>query len=114
MSVNKVILLGNVGKDPEVNYADAQNPVAKFSLATNQRSSGGQEFTEWHRIVMTGRNAQLAERYIRRGSKIYLEGRLRTRIYTDKFNIKHYITEIYVDTFELLGRTELYNQNSTQ
>lgn len=105
MSVNKVILLGHVGKDPEMNLSDAKNPVARFSLATNMRTSGGQELTEWHRIVMTGRNAELAERYIRCGSRLYLEGRLRTRSYQDKFNINRYITEIYVDTFELLGRT---------
>lgn len=104
MGVNKVILLGNVGKDPEVNYADARNPVASFTLATNERTPSGQELTEWHRIVLTGRNAELAERYIRKGSRLYLEGRLRTRIYNDRYNIKHYITEIYADTFELLGR----------
>lgn len=104
MSVNKVILLGNVGKDPELNYADSSNPVARLSLATNMRTQGGQEITEWHRVIMTGRNAELADRYIRKGTRLYLEGRLHTRIYEDKFNIKHYITEIYVDTFELLGR----------
>lgn len=104
MAVNKVILIGNVGKDPELNYADASNPVSRFPLATNERTAAGQELTEWHRIVMTGRNAELSERYIRKGTKLYIEGRLRTRIYNDKFNIKHYITEIYADTFELLGR----------
>lgn len=104
MAVNKVILLGNVGKDPELNYADANNPIATLSLATNERTAAGQELTEWHRIVMTGRNAELADRYIRKGTKLYLEGRLRTRIYNDRYNIKHYITEIYADTFELLGR----------
>ncbi len=104
MSVNKVILLGHVGKDPEMNLADSANPVARFSVATNMRTKGGQELTEWHRIVMTGRNAELAERYIRKGTRLYLEGRLRTRQYEDKFHITHNITEIYADTFELLGR----------
>lgn len=104
MSVNKVILLGNVGKDPEINLSDAQNPIARFSLATNMRTAAGQELTEWHRVVMTGRNAQYCERYVRKGTKLYLEGRLRTRTYTDRYNINHSITEIYVDTFELLGR----------
>ena len=104
MSVNKVILLGNVGKDPEVSYADAKNPVAVLSLATNERTPNGAELTEWPRIVLTGRNAELAERYIRRGTKLYVEGRLRTRAYNDRYNITHRITEIYADSFELLGR----------
>ncbi len=104
MSVNKVILLGNVGRDPDVRYPDKDNPTASFPLATNERSVDGSERTEWHRIMMVGRNAELAERYIRCGTKLYLEGRLRTRIWEDKFHIKHNITEIYCDTFELLGR----------
>lgn len=110
MGVNKVILLGNVGRDPEVNFADSRNPVAKFPFATNEHTPSGQELTEWHRIVLNGRNAELCERYIRKGTKLYLEGRLRTRVYMDKYNIKHYITEVYADTFELLGRSD----NSTQ
>ena len=104
MSVNKVILLGNVGRDPEMNFADAKNPVASFPLATNERTGSNTDLTEWHRIVMTGRNAELAERYIRKGSKLFVEGRPRSRSYTDRYNITHRVTEIYVDSFELLGR----------
>lgn len=105
MSVNKVILLGNVGKDPEVRYPEKGMAIARFSLATNERN-GATEHTEWHNIVMVGRNGELAERYIRKGTRLYVEGRLRTRIWDDKFQVRRSITEIYVDYFELLGRTQ--------
>ena len=110
MSVNKVILLGNVGRDPDVRYVAQGRPVASFSLATTERgftnSNGVQvpERTEWHNIVMWGKNAEVAERYIRKGTQIYLEGRLRTRAWEDRNQVKRYTTEVYVDTFELLAR----------
>lgn len=103
MSVNKVILIGNVGSDPKMHYPDAGSAFAFFSLATNE-TAGGIERTEWHRIVMCDRNAEYADRYIRKGTKLYLEGRLRTRTYTDKLQIQRAVTEIYVDNFEILGR----------
>ncbi len=109
MSVNKVILLGNVGRDPDVRYPAQGQIVATFTLATSDRAytaAGGQqvpERTEWHRIVMWGKNAEIAERYIRRGTKLYIEGKLRTRTWEDRNTIKHTVTEIYADTFELLG-----------
>lgn len=110
MSVNKVILLGRVGRDPDVRYVAQNQPVASFTLATTERgytnANGVQvpERTEWHNIVMWGKNAELAERYIRKGTQIYLEGRLRTRAWEDRNQVKRYTTEIYVDTFELLAR----------
>ncbi len=109
MSVNKVILLGNVGRDPDVRYPAQGQVVASFPLATSDRAytnaNGVQmpERTEWHNIVMWGKNAEVAERYIRKGTKLYIEGKLRTRTWEDKNTIKHYITEVYVDSFELLG-----------
>ena len=109
MSVNKVILLGNVGRDPDVRYPSQGQTVASFPLATSDRayttSSGTQvpERTEWHNIVMWGRNAEVAEKYIHKGTRLYIEGRLRTRNWEDKNKIKRYITEIYVDSFEMLG-----------
>ena len=90
MSVNKVILLGNVGRDPEVRYPSQGQIVATFPLATSDRgyttSSGVQvpERTEWHNLVMWGRNAEVAEKYVRKGSRLYVEGRLRTRNYEDR------------------------------
>ena len=109
MSVNKVILLGNVGRDPDVRYPSRGQVIASFPFATSDRaytnSSGVQipERTEWHNIVMWGKNAEVAERYIHKGTKLYIEGKLRTRTWEDKNAIKRYITEVYVDNFELLG-----------
>ena len=110
MSVNKVILLGRAGKDPDVRYPAQGQAVATFTLATTERaytnSNGVQvpERTEWHNIVMWGKSAEIAERYIRKGTQLYIEGRLRTRSWEDKNKIKRYITEIYVENFELLAR----------
>lgn len=110
MSVNKVILIGNVGRDPEVRYPGPGQVIASFSLATTERgytaANGTQvpERTEWHNIVMWGKNAEIAERYIRKGSQLYIEGKLHTRTWEDKNQIKRQVTEVYVDTFDFLGR----------
>ena len=81
--------------------------VAYFSLATNERYGSSQtEITEWHNIVVTGQNARLAERYIRKGTRLYLEGRLRTREYTDRFKIARKRTEIFADFLEIVGRAQ--------
>ena len=106
MSVNKVILLGYVGSDPEMRYPEKDRAIAFVSLATNDRyGNTAAEVTEWHRLVMGGHNAQIAERYIRKGSRIYVEGKLKTREYEDKFKVRRRITEVIVDTLELLGRS---------
>ena len=110
MSVNKVILLGRVGKAPDVRYVAQNQPVASFTLATTDRAYTNAngvkvpERTEWHNIVMWGKNAEIAERFITKGTQIYLEGRLRTRSWEDANKVKRYTTEIYVDNFELLQR----------
>ena len=110
MSINKVNLIGNVGRDPEIRYTAPGQAVASFSLATTERgytaANGTQvpDRTEWHSIVMWGKNAEIAERYIRKGSQLYIEGKLRTRTWEDKNQIKRQVTEIYVDTFDFLGR----------
>lgn len=104
MSVNKAILLGNVGGDPEVRYPEPDFPVAYFSLATNEQR-GATEVTEWHNIVMTGEQARYAERYIRKGTRLYVEGTIRSREYTDRFKITRRRVEVYAITFEILGRS---------
>lgn len=105
MAINKVILLGNVGNDPEMSFPDANTAVAKFSVATSEpRGIDGREVTDWHRIVMVGDNALMAEKYIRKGTKIFIEGRLKYRDWEDKFHIRHKITEIIADNFEIFGR----------
>ena len=114
MSVNKVILLGNVGRDPEIRYIDKKRAVATFPLATNERNPSvpsAPELTEWHNIVMWDGLAEMAEKYIRRGSRLYLEGKLRTRVWEDRSAIKRTVTEIYVERIELLGRSSNMSQN---
>jgi single-strand DNA-binding protein len=108
--VNKVILLGNVGKDPEIKYFDNDVAVAHFSLATTERgfkTRDGQEIperTEWHNIVAWRGLAKLAENYIKKGSQLYVEGKIRTRSYDDSNGIKRYITEIVADVINFVGR----------
>ena len=87
MSVNRVILLGYVGADPEVRYPEKDKPIAFLSLATNEPSSKGVEVTEWHKLVFYGEKATMAERYIRKGTLLYVEGRLSTREYEDRLKI---------------------------
>lgn len=112
MSVNKVILIGNVGKDPEVRHLDSNVAVANFSLATSESYTAktGEKVTntEWHNIVAWRGLATIAERYIKKGRQVYVEGRIRTRSYDDKDGNKHYITEIYADNISLLGKREDY------
>jgi single-strand DNA-binding protein len=110
MSVNKIILIGNVGKEPEVKYYDNGVSVANFSMATTERgytaANGTQvpDRTEWHNIVLWRGLAEIAEKYVHKGSKIYIEGKIRTRSYDDQQGIKRYVTEVWGDNLELLDR----------
>lgn len=102
------MLIGNVGRDPEVRYLEGNVKVATFTLATSERfkdrSGELRENTEWHNIVAWRANADVAERFIHKGTQIYVEGRLRTRSYQDQSGVKKYTTEIQADTIQLLGR----------
>lgn len=105
--VNKVILIGNLGSDPEVRYTPDGVPVANFSLATteswNDRNTGErQERTEWHRLVLWRRQAEVAQQYLKKGSKIYIEGKLQTRSWDDQSGQKRYTTEIVVFDMQML------------
>lgn len=108
-SVNKVILIGNLGKDPEVRFTPNGLAVANITMATTEtwkdKASGeNQERTEWHRVVFYNRLAEIAGEYLRKGSKIFIEGRLQTRKWQDKnTNQDRYTTEIIADTLEMLG-----------
>lgn len=110
MSVNKVILVGNVGKDPEIRYFENDRAVANFTLATTERgfttSSGQQipERTEWHNIVVWGGLAKVVESYVKKGTQLYIEGKMRTRSWDDKDSVKRYTTEVMVDSLQMLGR----------
>ncbi len=108
MSINKAILLGNVGADPQVRDINGTK-VAQLSLATSEKAytkrDGTQvpERTEWHRIVIWGALADVVERYVSKGSKLYIEGRITNRSYTDKDNVTRYISEVVCEKMEMLG-----------
>jgi single-strand DNA-binding protein len=110
MSINKVILIGNVGKDPEVRYVDENVPVANFTLATTERGYTTQsgtvvpDRTEWHNIVVWRGLAKVVENYVRKGTSLYIEGKIRTRNWTDQNGATRYTTEIYAENIELLGK----------
>ncbi len=108
--LNKVILVGNLGKDPEVRHLEGGTAVANFSLATSEsyKDKSGQriEQTEWHNIVVWRGLAEIAEKYLKKGMTIYIEGKLRTRSWDDKEGHKRYITEIVGDTFTILSKKE--------
>lgn len=116
MAVNKVILLGNVGKDPQIRDGNGQK-FATFSLATTDKSYTNRdgtvmpERTEWHSIVANGNIVQVIERYVKAGTKLYIEGKLRTRKYTARDNTERQVTEVYVDIMELLGSKQESNPN---
>jgi len=104
--VNKVILLGHVGKDPEVRHMDNSLVMARFSLATHERwtkDGNRTEHTEWHNIVVWRGLAELTEKYVRKGSMLYIEGRIRSRSYDDKDGNRRYTTEIVADTMNFVG-----------
>ena len=106
-SVNKVILIGNLGRDPEVRYLPSGDAVANFSIATTEKwkdkSGEMQEQTEWHRISFFGRQAEICGEYLRKGSSVYVEGRLQTRKWTDKEGNERTTTEIRGDRMQMLG-----------
>lgn len=107
MSVNKAILIGRLGKDPELRYTPGGKAVASFSLATNERWTGqdGQrnESTTWHNIVAWGKQAEVMKEYLAKGREVYIEGRIDNRSYEDKEGNKKYISEIVVTNFQLIG-----------
>ena len=106
-SVNKVILLGNLGRDPETRYTTGGDAVCNLNIATSEqwkdKNGEKQERTEWHRVVLFGRQAEIAGEYLKKGRSVYVEGRLQTRKYTDKDGVEKYSTEIVGDRMQLLG-----------
>jgi single-strand DNA-binding protein len=117
-SVNKVILLGNLGKDPEIRYLEGNLVKVKFNLATSEfykdKNGNKIEQTEWHHIVMWGALAESAEKLLKKGMKIYLEGKIQSREWNDKQGVKKTITEIIVDSYQPIQKKEVMNttQNS--
>ncbi|MCT4615401.1 MAG: single-stranded DNA-binding protein [Marinifilaceae bacterium] len=110
MSINKVILVGHVGKDPEVKYLDNGVAVCNFSLATSEtytnKNNEKVTQTEWHNIVIWRKLAEIAEKYVKKGSQLYIEGKLRTRSWENQEGIKKYTTEVLADNFQMLGKRQ--------
>jgi single-strand DNA-binding protein len=106
-SVNKVILLGNLGRDPETRYTTGGDAVTNLRIATSEqwkdKSGEKQERTEWHTVVLFGRTAEIAAEYLKKGRSVYIEGRLQTRKYTDKEGVEKYSTEVVADRMQLIG-----------
>ena len=110
-SVNKVILIGNLGRDPEVRYATSGSAICNVTIATSRQwkdktSGERQEETEWHRVVFYDRLAEIAGEYLKKGRPVYVEGRMKTRKWTDKDGVEKYTTEIVADQMQLLGSRE--------
>ena len=107
-SLNKVLLIGHLGADPESRFTTSGNAVATLNIATNEswRSTDGdiKDRTEWHRCVVFGKMAETATEYMKKGQLVYIEGRLQTRSWEDKDGIKRYTTEVICDSFTMLGR----------
>jgi single-strand DNA-binding protein len=107
-SVNKVIIVGNLGRDPEIRYMPSGDAIANIAVATSYKSKDRQtgeqkELTEWHRISFFGRLAEIVGQYLKKGSSVYVEGRLQTRKYTDKDGIERYATDIIAENMQMLG-----------
>ena len=110
-SVNKVILIGNLGRDPEVRYAPSGSAICNVTLATSRQwkdktSGDKQEETEWHRVVFYDRLAEIAGEYLKKGKSVYIEGRLKTRKWTDKDGVERYTTEVIAQEMTMLGGRE--------
>jgi single-strand DNA-binding protein len=117
-SVNKVIIVGNLGRDPETRYMPSGDAMTNIAVATTDKwkdkASGEQkEATEWHRIAFFGKLAEIAGQYLKKGSQVYIEGKLRTRKWTDKDGVEKYTTEIIADTMQMLGSRQGMGGSST-
>jgi len=107
MSINKVILIGRLGADPEIRYTLDGKPVATFRIATNEvviRNGEKEVLTEWHRVVAFGRLAEICGEYLTKGSQVYIEGKLRTRKFEDKQGVQRYVTDIVVQNLQILDK----------
>lgn len=106
-SINKAIIIGNLGNDPEVRYSSGGDAIANMNIATTyswkDKNGDKQEKTEWHRVVMFGKLAEICGEYLKKGSQVYIEGKLQTRKWTDKSDIERYTTEIVADRMQMLG-----------
>ncbi len=117
MSVNKVILVGRLGADPEIRYTLDGRPVASFRIATNEvivKNGEKETLTEWHRIVAFGRLAEICGEYLNKGTQVYIEGKLRTRRYEDRQGITRYVTEVVAVNMQILDKKGTTSEPSPQ
>lgn len=118
--MNKVMLIGNVGKEPEIKYVDAGVCVASVTLATTERGYKLQngtevpERTEWHNIVLWRGLAEIVEKYVHKGDKLFIEGQIHTRNYEDRNGVRRYVTEIWAESLEMLSPKAQAQENNTQ
>lgn len=102
-SINKAIIVGNLGKEPETRYSQSGDSVTRISVATTYKGKDGNAVTEWHRVIFFGKLAEVAGQYLRKGSQVYVEGSIRTSKYTDKDGIERYNTDIVASQMQMLG-----------
>jgi single-strand DNA-binding protein len=102
-SVNKVIIVGSLGRDPEIRYQASGDAIANISVATSYKPKDRDQVTEWHRISFFGKLAEIVSQYLKKGHSVYVEGRLQTRKYTDKDGIEKYATDIIAESMQMLG-----------
>ncbi|WP_022855194.1 single-stranded DNA-binding protein [Thermodesulfobacterium thermophilum] len=117
MSINKVILIGRLGADPEIRYTVDGKPVVSFRLATNEvivRNGEKEVLTEWHRVVAFGRLAEICGEYLSKGSQVYIEGKLRTRKFEDKQGMQRYVTEIVAQNMQILDKKSQSPDDATK
>ncbi len=114
-SINKAIIVGNLGNDPEIRYSSGGDAIANMNIATTDswkdKEGRKQEKTEWHRVTMFGKLAEICGEYLKKGSQVYIEGKLQTRKWTDKSDIERYTTEIVVDKMQMLGSNKRSEAN---
>ncbi len=114
-SINKAIIVGNLGNDPEIRYSSGGDAIANMNIATTDswkdKEGRKQEKTEWHRVTMFGKLAEICGEYLKKGSQVYIEGKLQTRKWTDKSDIERYTTEIVADKMQMLGSNKRSESN---
>ena len=114
-SINKAIIVGNLGNDPEIRYSSGGDAIANMNIATTDswkdKNGDKQEKKEWHRVVIFGKLAEICEEYLKKGSQVYIEGKLQTRKWTDKSDIERYTTEIVADKMQMLGSNKRSEAN---
>ena len=113
MSMQKMLIIGNLGKDPELKYSQNGKPTTRFSVAVTERRKEGEDETEWFNAVSFGQTAENVNKYLKKGSQVFIEGRIKTRKYNDNAGQTHYITELYADNVQFMDKKGTDSGRST-